>query len=430
MTQKLPFKEPGRAHKRRNNTGRLTFHFVLFALLGVMLLSLGAYGRVKLHGIYDQQLLSRRSDSLITDSTNLVKTTAEALAGTNNSLRTKISSGLSSKSRSVKNTAAQMLTTGSSDQETLAFIVDTLSQAAVSKLKDDDEAQSALKIAVAEKLSAERDNIIATVLADTNAQIQAMSIEDVRRSLTMQTPGYTMMFYSILMLWVGGVLCGSALAVASNLQQFGISFTTVGKAGFLTALYIVIVPILGLFLKKRVPATVWVSVVIAAAGTYLLSVQEGFTIAPGDLLVILCALGFSVHILIIDHFSPMVNGVALSCVQFLVCGILCTAAALFTETFTLADILKSAGPLLFTGLMSSGVGYTLQILGQKDTPPAVASLIMSLESVFAALSGWLVLGQSMNGRELLGCVLVFAAVILAQIPLEALKKKKAVKKTA
>lgn len=231
-------------------------------------------------------------------------------------------------------------------------------------------------------------------------------------------------------LWVGGVLCGSALAVASNLQQFGISFTTVGKAGFLTALYIVIVPILGLFLKKRVPATVWVSVVIAAAGTYLLSVQEGFTIAPGDLLVILCALGFSVHILIIDHFSPMVNGVALSCVQFLVCGVLCTAAALFTETFTLADILKSAGPLLFTGLMSSGVGYTLQILGQKDTPPAVASLIMSLESVFAALSGWLVLGQSMNGRELLGCVLVFAAVILAQIPLEALKKEKAVNKTA
>ena len=135
MTQKLPFKEPGRAHKRRNNTGRLTFHFVLFALLGVMLLSLGAYGRIKLHGIYDQQLLSRRSDSLITDSTNLVKTTAEALAGNNNSLRTKISSGLSSKSRSVKNTAAQMLTTGSSDQETLAFIVDTLSQAAVSKLK-------------------------------------------------------------------------------------------------------------------------------------------------------------------------------------------------------------------------------------------------------------------------------------------------------
>lgn len=230
-------------------------------------------------------------------------------------------------------------------------------------------------------------------------------------------------------LWVGGVLCGSALAVASNLQQFGISFTTVGKAGFLTALYIVIVPILGLFLKKRVPATVWVSVVIAAAGTYLLSVQEGFTIAPGDLLVILCALGFSIHILIIDHFSPMVNGVALSCVQFFVCGVLCTAAALFAETFTLADILKSAGPR-FSRADVERRGIHAQILGQKDTPPAVASLIMSLESVFAALSGWLVLGQSMNGRELLGCVLVFAAVILAQIPLEALKNKKAVNKTA
>ena len=229
-------------------------------------------------------------------------------------------------------------------------------------------------------------------------------------------------------LWTGGALCGTALAVASSLQQFGISYTTVGKAGFLTALYIV--PILGLFLKKRVPVTVWVSVVIAAAGTYLLSVQEGFTIAPGDLMVILCALGFSVHILIIDHFSPMVNGVALSCVQFFVCGVLCTAAALFSETFTLSDILKSAGPLLYTGLMSSGVGYTLQILGQKDTPPAVASLIMSLESVFAALSGWLILGQSMSGRELFGCILVFAAVILAQIPFEALKKSKAAKKTA
>lgn len=206
MTQKLPFKEPGRAHKRRNNTGRLTFHFLLFVLLGVALLALGVSGRVKLHSIYEQQLLSRRSDTLITDTTNLVKTTAEALAGTDNSLRTKISSGLSTKSRSVKNTAAQMLTDGSSDQETLEYIVDTLSQAAVSKLKDDDEAQSALKAAVNEKLAAEHDSIIATVLADTNEQIQSLSIEDVRRTLTMQTSGYTLMYYSLLMLWVGGVL--------------------------------------------------------------------------------------------------------------------------------------------------------------------------------------------------------------------------------
>ena len=211
MTQKLPFKEPGRAHKRRNNTGRLTFHFLLFVLLGIALLALGVSGRVKLHSIYEQQLLSRRSDTLITDTTNLVKTTAEALAGTDNSLRTKISSGLSTKSRSVKNTAAQMLTDGSSDQETLEYIVDTLSQAAVSKLKDDDEAQSALKAAVNEKLAAEHDSMIATVLADTNEQIQSLSIEDVRRTLTMQTPGYTLMYYSLLMLWVGGVLLAKLL---------------------------------------------------------------------------------------------------------------------------------------------------------------------------------------------------------------------------
>lgn len=232
-------------------------------------------------------------------------------------------------------------------------------------------------------------------------------------------------------LWVGGVLCGSALAVASNLQQFGISFTTVGKAGFLTALYIVIVPILGLFLKKRVPATVWVSVVIAAAGTYLLSVQEGFTIAPGDLLVILCALGFSVHILIIDHFSPMVNrrGAfvrAVSCLRRSLHG----SGAVYGDIHACGHF-KKRGAAAFHGPDVERRGIHAANLGAEGYPACGGqSLIMSLESVFAALSGWLVLGQSMNGRELLGCVLVFAAVILAQIPLEALKNKKAVKKTA
>lgn len=169
-------------------------------------------------------------------------------------------------------------------------------------------------------------------------------------------------------LWVGGVLCGSALAVASNLQQFGISFTTVGKAGFLTALYIVIVPILGLFLKKRVPATVWVSVVIAAAGTYLLSVQEGFTIAPGDLLVILCALGFSVHILIIDHFSPMVNGVALSCVQFLVCGILCTGSGVVYGDIHACGHFKKRGAAAFHGPNVERRGVHAANLGAEGYP--------------------------------------------------------------
>ena len=231
-------------------------------------------------------------------------------------------------------------------------------------------------------------------------------------------------------LWVGGVLCGLALGVASSLQQIGIQFTTVGKAGFLTALYIVIVPLLGLLLKKRVALPVWVSVVIAAAGTYLLSIQEDFTIAVGDLFVILCAVCFSVHILLVDRFSPSVNGVELSCIQFLVAGVFSTIVAFLVETPNVQDILRSWGPILYTGLISSGVGYTLQILGQKDTPPAVASLIMSLESVFAALSGWLLLGQGMTGREAVGCALVFAAVVLAQIPFDALRGRSAAKKRA
>lgn len=231
-------------------------------------------------------------------------------------------------------------------------------------------------------------------------------------------------------LWVGGVLCGLALGVASSLQQIGIQFTTVGKAGFLTALYIVIVPLLGLLLKKRVALPVWVSVVIAAAGTYLLSIQEDFTIAAGDLFVILCAVCFSVHILLVDRFSPSVNGVELSCIQFLVAGVFSTIVAFVVETPNVQDILRSWGPILYTGLISSGVGYTLQILGQKNTPPAVASLIMSLESVFAALSGWLLLGQGMTGREAVGCALVFAAVVLAQIPFDALRGRSAAKKRA
>ena len=224
-------------------------------------------------------------------------------------------------------------------------------------------------------------------------------------------------------LWVGGVICGTILAVAASLQQIGIQYTTVGKAGFLTALYIVIVPIAGLFFGKRVPAAVWVSVAIAAAGTYMLSIKGDFSIGTGDLFVILCALGFTAHILAVDHFSPQVSGVELSCVQFLTAGVLSGIAALFAEAPTLQNVWLSIGPLLYTGVLSSGVAYTLQVVGQKDTPPAVASLLMSLESVFAALSGWLILRQQMSGREAVGCVLVFAAVILAQLPLSAIRAK-------
>ncbi len=221
---------------------------------------------------------------------------------------------------------------------------------------------------------------------------------------------------SLKTLLLGGALCGAALAAAMALQQIGIVSTTVGKAGFLTALYIVLVPIFGFFVGRRTRITVWISVAIAVVGTYLLSVTESFSVSLGDLLCILCAVGFTLHILLVDRFSPLVDGVALSAVQFFVAGILSLIAALAVETPSLAAVAGSLGPLLYTGLLSSGVAYTLQVIAQKDTPPALASLVMSLESVFAALSGYLVLGQALSGRELLGCALVFAAVLLAQVP--------------
>jgi drug/metabolite transporter (DMT)-like permease len=218
-------------------------------------------------------------------------------------------------------------------------------------------------------------------------------------------------------LLLGGICCGVALCVASNLQQVGIQYTTVGKAGFITALYIVIVPILGLFFRRKVGAKLWVSVAIAIVGLYLLCMSGSLSLGLGDILVLLCALGFSVHIMVIDHFSPMVDGVKLSCIQFFVAGVLSLVVMLFTEGVPAGgDILLSWAPILYAGVLSSGVAYTLQIVGQKGVNPTVASLVLSLESVFSVLSGWIVLHQSMSLRESLGCVLMFAAIILAQLP--------------
>jgi len=217
-------------------------------------------------------------------------------------------------------------------------------------------------------------------------------------------------------LLVGGICCGCVLAVGSSLQQFGILHTSVGKAGFITALYIIIVPILGLFLKKKVRFMVWVSVMIATIGMYLISITEGFTIGIGDLFVFLCAIAFSVHILFIDYFSPLIDGIKLSCIQFFVAGILCGLPMIIFEKPQISGILSAAVPILYTGIVSSGVAYTLQIVAQKNVNHVVASLIMSMESVFAALSGWIILGESLSSRELTGCVLVFAAIILAQVP--------------
>lgn len=214
----------------------------------------------------------------------------------------------------------------------------------------------------------------------------------------------------------GGVCCGVLLCLASNLQQMGIQYTTVGKAGFITTLYIVIVPVLGLFLGKRCGLKVWVSVLAAVAGFYLLSVKDGFRLEKADTCLLLSALLFSFHILTIDYFSPKTDGVKMSCIQFFVCGILSGIVMLFTEQPTLAGLLDAKLPILYAGVLSCGVAYTLQIVGQKDFNPTVASLILSLESVFSVLAGWLILDQMLSGRELAGCLLIFCAVILAQLP--------------
>ena len=207
-----------------------------------------------------------------------------------------------------------------------------------------------------------------------------------------------------------------ALCIASNLQQFGIKYTTVGKAGFITAMYIIIVPVIGIFLKKTTGLRIWISVLLAVGGLYLLCMTEGFSIAFGDLLVLLCAVMFSVHILIIDYFSPKVDGVRMSCIQFFVSGILSGVAMLIFEQPDLGAILQAWMPILYAGVMSCGVAYTLQIVGQKDMDPTIASLILSLESVVSVLAGWVILGQKLSSKELFGCVLMFAAIILAQLP--------------
>ncbi len=217
-------------------------------------------------------------------------------------------------------------------------------------------------------------------------------------------------------LLTGGICCGVVLAVASSLQQFGIMYTTVGKAGFITAMYIVLVPILGIFIGKKIKPLIILCVVIAVTGLYFLCMTERLSLGVGDLLVLFCALVFSIHILVIDHFSPLVDGVRMSAIQFLTAGIVCAVPMFIWENPNLTDILAAWMPVLYAGIMSCGVAYTLQILGQKNADPTVASLLLSLESVFSVLAGWVILGQRLSIKELFGCVLMFAAIILAQLP--------------
>ncbi len=215
---------------------------------------------------------------------------------------------------------------------------------------------------------------------------------------------------------IGGVCCGIALCIANNFQQVGIVTTSAGKAGFITAFYIVFVPILSMFFGKKSRLVIWISVALALGGLYLLCVTESFSINRGDIYIMICALVFSAHILIIDHFSPLVDGVKLSCIQFFVAGILSAIPMLLFENPSFAQLQAASVSILYAGIMSCGVAYTLQIVGQKNMNPTIASLILSLESVVSVLAGWIILNQALSAREILGCVLMFGAIILAQLP--------------
>lgn len=215
---------------------------------------------------------------------------------------------------------------------------------------------------------------------------------------------------------IGGICCGIALFIASSFQQAGIAHTTAGKAGFVTALYIVIVPMIGIFLHKKMPLRMWLFIAIALAGFWLLCIKQDIGISSGDLLVFFGAIFFAVHITIIDYFNQKnTDGVLMSCIQFFTAGLLMLICMFIFEKPTIPNIMGAGGTILYAGILSCGVAYTLQILGQKHTNPTLATMLMSLESVFAALSGWLILGEKLSIKEFIGCILIFAAVILAQL---------------
>ena len=217
-------------------------------------------------------------------------------------------------------------------------------------------------------------------------------------------------------LLTGGIDCGIALCAASIFQQTGIQYTTVGKAGFLTALYTIAVPVLGMCIGRKTRPLVWICVGISVVGFYFLSMAESLSLSYGDGLVLAGSLLFAVHILIIDHFSPKTDGVRLSCIQFFTAGVISLIPMFLFENPSFSAVLSAAGPILYAGVLSSGAGYTLQIVGQKGADPAVASLILSLESVFSAVFGFLLLHQVLSVKELAGCALIFGAIILSQLP--------------
>ena len=216
-------------------------------------------------------------------------------------------------------------------------------------------------------------------------------------------------------LLIGGLICGFMMFVSTTLQQVGIAYTTVAKAGFITALYIIIVPILGIFLKRKAGLKIWISVVIALVGLYLLCMKGSLSLSKGDFLILICSICFAIHIMVVDHFTEKVSGTKLSCIQSLFAGALSSVLMFLFEEPHWADIGAAWLPICYAGILSCGVAYTFQIIGQRGTDPTIASLILSLESVVSVLAGWILLGETLSPREILGCVLMFGAIILAQI---------------
>lgn len=232
---------------------------------------------------------------------------------------------------------------------------------------------------------------------------------------------------------IGGIFCGLALTAASLFQQYGVKYTTVGKAGFITALYIIITPIIGIFIGKKCPWTVWIGALAACIGMYFLCMTESFALSLGDALTLVCAIIFSIHILIVDHYAPQTDGVVLSCIQFFVCFVISLVLALIFDNPSFQQLIDGIIPILYAGIMSSGIGYTFQILGQRNFNPTAAALILSLESVISAISGYIAyeLGllstnQSLTALQITGCAIVFAAVIFVQLPITKLKKGKSI----
>ena len=229
-------------------------------------------------------------------------------------------------------------------------------------------------------------------------------------------------------LWIGGICCGIALMLAGNIQQIGMCYTTAGKTGFITALYVILVPLLGLLLRQKIRPIFWACVAASAVGLYLLCIpaEGGFGgVNKGDLIILLCSLMFAFHILTVDHFSPKVDGVKLSCIQFFVAGgISCILAPIIDPALGFAlpgvsNVLACWFNILYAGIMSCGVAYTFQVVAQADVEPTLASMLLCLESVFAVLAGAVILGEAMGAREIIGCVLMFVAIVVAQLPSKA-----------